>query len=129
MKRKLLIALAVAGLLSAAVGPTTLPAGAAAHVVTVKLLNGQLLTYQLPDGAPCDTSALPNVPAGAVVVGCQEVATPTTPAAPASAKASAVDSPIPAAAPVISATLPLKSSGLRITKFLSKCRMSYGSTS
>src|SRR5881227_3659562 len=75
MKRKLLIALAVAGLLSAAVGPTTLPAGAAAHVVTVKLLNGQLLTYQLPDGAPCDTSALPNVPAGAVVVGCQEVAT------------------------------------------------------
>ena len=47
LKRKLLIALAVAGLLTAAVGPSTLPAGAASHVITLKLLTGQLLTVQI----------------------------------------------------------------------------------
>src|SRR5947208_5225940 len=84
MKRKLLIAFAVAGLLTAAGGPSTLPAGAAAHIITIKLLSGQLLTYQLADGAPCDTSTLPNIPAGTVVVSCQEVPTPTTPSTPSS---------------------------------------------
>src|SRR5919201_377409 len=79
MKRKLLIAFAVAGLLTAAAGPSTLPAGAASHILTVKLLSGQLLTYQLPDGAPCETTSVPDLPPGTVVVGCQEVATPTTP--------------------------------------------------
>ena len=65
LKRKLLIALAVAGLLTAAVGPSTLPAGAASHIVTVKLLTGQLLTVQLPDGVPCDPSSVPGATPGA----------------------------------------------------------------
>jgi hypothetical protein len=82
LKRKLLIALAVAGLLTAAVGPSTLPAGAASHVITVKLLTGQLLTVQLADGVPCDPSSVPGATPGSVVVSCVEVPVQTTAAAP-----------------------------------------------
>ncbi|MDX6661175.1 MAG: hypothetical protein QOJ55_1997, partial [Solirubrobacteraceae bacterium] len=85
VKRKLLIALAVAGLLTAAVGPSTLPAGAASHVITLKLLTGQLLTAQIPDGAPCDPSSVPGATPGAVVMSCTEIPVQTTPAAPSSA--------------------------------------------
>src|SRR2546430_8199700 len=103
MKRKLLIALVGAGLLVAAAGPSTLPAGAAAHVATFRLLTGQLLTFQLPDGAPCDPSAVPSLPAGAVVVSCTEVP-PQTTAAPSSTPPTAPPTtrqhqPTPAQAP------------------------------
>ncbi len=119
MKRKLLIALAVSALLTAAVGPSTLPAGAAAHVVTVKLLTGQLLTFQLPDGAPC--AVPPSVPSGAVVVGCTEVPAPTTPAAPSSAPSTTTatgnqqtaptEAPKPGGAPQPQGTGPITSGG------------------
>ena len=85
LKRKLLIALAVAGLLTAAVGPSTLPAGAASHVITVKLLTGQLLTVQIADGVPCDPSSVPGATPGSVVVSCVEVPVQTTAAAPSTA--------------------------------------------
>src|SRR4051794_40571725 len=82
MKRKLLIALVLAGLLTAAVGPSTLPAGAAAHVITLKLLTGQVVTAQLPDGVPCEPASVPGAGAGAVVLSCTEVPPTTTPVAP-----------------------------------------------
>ena len=79
MKRKLLIAFAVAGLLTAAGGPSTLPAGAAAHIITIKLLSGQLLTYQLADGALAVTARLA---AFGLIVGAAFLTPVPTPAEP-----------------------------------------------
>jgi hypothetical protein len=121
LKRKLLIALAVAGLLTAAVGPSTLPAGAASHVITIKLLTGQLLTAQLPDGVPCDPSSVPGATAGAVVVSCTEVPPQTTPAAPSSAPSTTTttgtqqtaptEAPKPGGSPQPQGTGPITSGG------------------
>src|SRR5437764_7560770 len=120
MKRKLLIALVGAGLLVAAAGPSTLPAGAAAHVATFRLLTGQLLTFQLPDGAPCDPSAVPSVPAGAVVVSCTEVppqttaapsSTPTTTTTTGPQQTTPTEAPNPGGSPQPQGTSPIKRSG------------------
>ncbi|HEV7459498.1 MAG TPA: lytic transglycosylase domain-containing protein, partial [Solirubrobacteraceae bacterium] len=119
LKRKLLIALAVAGLLTAAVGPSTLPAGAAAHVITLKLLTGQLLTVQLPDGVPCAPTSVPGAPAGAVVASCTEVPAQTTPATPSTAstpttttqQTAPTEAPKPGGAPRPQGTAPITAGG------------------
>ena len=100
-RRKLTIGLVLVGLTAAGLGSSVMPASAQQRVMLVRLVTGDVVSFTLPDGAPCDASALPALPAGAVVVSCQDSPGKSLPgsACPARAASSPRRSPSPPAPP------------------------------
>ena len=79
-KRKLVIALATASLLSAGFGASVLPASADPRVLLVTLQSGeqQTVTVDLPAGASVDWISIPSITEP--IVSVQELPAPTPPA-------------------------------------------------
>src|SRR5918998_19277 len=75
-KRKLVIALATAGLLSAGFGASVLPASAAPRVLLVTLQSGEqrTVTVDLPERASVDGISIPSI--SEPIVSVQEVGSP-----------------------------------------------------
>ena len=101
-KRKLLIALATAGFLSAGFGASVLPASADPRVLLVTLQSGaqRTVTVDLPAGASVNGIQIPGI--DEPIVSVQEVSAPAPAPAPAADPAPATTTTQPAADPATS---------------------------
>ena len=80
MKRaKLFIGLIAAGVLTAGLGSSIVPAGAQQRVITATLVTGQTVSVTVPAGTPCTADALGPLPAAVATVSCIDTAAPQPP--------------------------------------------------
>ncbi len=107
-RRKLKVALASAGTVLAVSAAATLPSASAANcTVTVTLLTGQVLTFQLPPGAPVSSLSLPG-PAQNVRESCPAPDSSSTTTTPTTSTPTSTHS---STTPTSTTTTPKKSSG------------------